>query len=81
MAKDSIPGRWWLAGLEKEGWMVIDLTLDSNGDDDPMSSTTMTYENTNLYSIASFTANGAMTGALRDFSSALLSNSSCIYNS
>ncbi len=73
--KDSIPGRWWLAGLERKGWKVLDLTLDG----DPTNSN-ISCKNINMCSssssLVSLSGNEAMASAVRDFSALLLSNSS-----
>ncbi len=76
--KDPVPGRWWLAGLERKGWRVLDLTLDG----DPTSSSISCNNNINMCSsLVSLSANVAMASAVRDFSALLLSNSSTsIYN-
>ncbi len=75
--KNSIPGKWWLAGLEREGWKVLDLPLEEDYDDDGdpvISSTSNEYY---VSSLLSFAASGAMTSAVIDFSNLLL-YSSCI---
>ncbi len=73
--KNSIPGKWWLAGLEREGWKVLDLALEDDDDDGPVVSG-ISNENY-MSSLLSFVANGAMASAVIDFSNLLL-NLSCI---